>query len=103
MHLLATIFEKSKRNLNDVCCSQFSQETSKILDVIDKFRASEETRLAAISAGTYSPPESTINTEFEGHGVLIVAQDTVDSTPLCLGLGPSGYQVCFLSDSSMQL
>ena len=28
--------------------------------------------------------------EFEGHGVLIVAKDTVNGWPLCLGLGNTG-------------
>jgi hypothetical protein len=42
------------------------------------------------------------NVEFEGHGVLIVAKDTVsDSEPLCLALGESGNKAellpCFES------
>jgi hypothetical protein len=40
--------------------------------------------------------------DFEGHGVLIVAKDTVsDPDPLCLAIGPSGNKVellpCFES------
>lgn len=32
--------------------------------------------------------------EFEGHGVLVVAKDTLaDETPLCLGLGDTGNQL----------
>ena len=38
--------------------------------------------------------EITVLNEFEGHGVLIVAKETVNNTvPLCLGLGPSRNKV----------
>jgi hypothetical protein len=44
-----------------------------------------------------------VDTSFEGHGVLIVAKDTVNnSMPLCMGLGESGNYVklvpCFYDD-----
>jgi hypothetical protein len=43
------------------------------------------------------------NVEFEGHGALIVAKDTVhDEDPLCLGLGETGNAVrlvpCFYEE-----
>jgi hypothetical protein len=40
--------------------------------------------------GRIDESKPTVSTDFEGHGVLIVAKDTVkDHMPLCLGLGPS--------------
>ena len=37
-----------------------------------------------------------MNQTFVGHGVMIVAKETVnDKVPLCLGLGPSANQVIF--------
>ncbi len=64
--------------------------------MIDEHRALDEIRLRETAAGTYTEPESNVNTKFAGHGALFVAKETVGSTtPLCLGLGPSGYRVSF--------
>lgn len=61
-------------------------------DIIDNWRAK---RTRAIQSGAKVEDVArgkSIN--FEGHGVLIVANETAyDPMPLCLGLGPTGNQV----------
>jgi len=71
---------------------KFSDEDdSKIKEVIDMKRSADEDQIRDIAAGNYTPEPQVINTSFEGHGVLIVAEETAhDSIPLCLGLGSSG-------------
>lgn len=67
-----------------------------VKDVIDRWRAE---RAFAIERQGHSP-DSAFNMKkvnFEGHGVLIVAKDTIsDATPLCLTIGPSGNKVVLL-------
>lgn len=59
-----------------------------IKDYIDSLRYRQELELTG-KAKKRTPP-----TEFEGHGVLIVAKETVqDGIPLCLGIGPTGNKV----------
>jgi len=67
---------------------------SEVKDVIDKKRAKEELRLRAEERGETFEDLDHFDTSFEGHGVLIVANDTLyDDVPLCLGLGPSKNKV----------
>lgn len=65
---------------------------SQIKDVLDIRRAKEETLLRN---GTDSnEAQHGPDTSFEGHGVLIVASETMnETTPLCLGLGESQNKV----------
>ena len=57
-------------------------------------RSADEQHRRDIAFGNHSLEEEMINTSFEGHGVLLVAEDTAhDPTPLCLGLGPTGNKV----------
>ena len=63
-----------------------STQTSR--DYIDTLRHRQELEL------TGKTPKRTPPTEFEGHGVLIVAKETAqDGIPLCLGIGPEGNKV----------
>jgi hypothetical protein len=56
-----------------------------VKDIIDRWRDKRE--LITNIGGT----EKLNRLDFEGHGVLIVAKETVnDTVPLCLGLGNSG-------------
>lgn len=56
---------------------------------IDSLRHRQELELSG-----QAKAEITVFNEFEGHGVLIVAKETVNDTmPLCLGLGPSRNKV----------
>ena len=67
---------------------------SEVLDILDEFRDMDEMKRRDIVEGNYTAPVSAIDTTFQGHGVLLVAKDTVVSdSPLCLGLGSSGYKV----------
>ena len=60
-------------------------------------RSADEDQIRDIAAGNYTPEPQVINTSFEGHGVLIVAEETAhDSIPLCLGLGSSGNKVRYI-------
>lgn len=69
-------------------------DTLDILDILDEFRAVDEMKRRDVAAGNFTAPVSAIDTIFEGHGALLVAKDTVDSdSPLCLGLGRTGYKV----------
>ena len=73
---------------------QFSEAEPAILDLIDDFRTKEEIKLRDKAAGNYTEPIPTIQTEFEGHGTLIVAKETINSKePLCVGIGPKGHKV----------
>jgi hypothetical protein len=73
---------------------------TKVKDVIDNWRAKRE---RAILHDELDPEEAfrMKSMAFEGHGVLIVAKETVsDPVPLCLAIGSSGNQVkllpCFI-------
>ena len=63
--------------------------------VVDQWR---ENRLDSIRHGTDPLHANTMTTlPFEGHGVLIVAKNTVnDSVPLCLALGETGNAIQLL-------
>lgn len=82
--------------------SQFDDSVdSKVKDVIDEWR---KKRAHAIEFEGRDPGAAfeMKNVEFEGHGVLIVAKDTVsDPEPLCLALGDEGNKAellpCFQS------
>lgn len=67
---------------------------AKVKDVVDRWRERRDT-----------DPNYQRHTrvDFEGHGALIVAKDTVDDDdPLCLGLGETGNAIklvpCFYED-----
>jgi hypothetical protein len=66
---------------------------SKIKDVLDMKRNGtfeKEPETAESGEGE----QLGLNQTFAGHGILIVAKDTVtENTPLCLGLGPAANQV----------
>ena len=73
---------------------QFSDEVpSQIKDVLDEQRKEEEESL--LHAKTNKGPKANqFDPSFEGHGVLIVAKETLsDKNPLCMGLGPSKNKV----------
>jgi hypothetical protein len=64
-------------------------------------RSADENRLRDIAAGNHTPEPELIDTSFEGHGVLIVAEETAhDSIPLCLGLGSAGNKVRYINTLS---
>lgn len=70
----------------------------KIKDVIDRNRARDEEKFRLEEAGITSDPmqkgENNFDPSFEGHGVLIVAKETLhDKGPLCLGLGETRNKV----------
>ena len=74
---------------------------TKVKDIIDEWRVK---RAHAIEHEGRDPGAafSMNHINFEGHGVLIVAKDTVsDPEPLCLAIGPSGNKIellpCFES------
>lgn len=63
-------------------------------DILDKLREKEEEELRAIAEGGIIDNSIAANTTFEGHGVLLVAKDTIsDHSPLCLSLGKKGNYV----------
>ena len=73
---------------------KFSDDSGEVLDILDEFRALDEMKRRDLVAGNFTEPVSAIDTIFQGHGALLVAKDTVDSdSPLCLGLGLTGYKV----------
>jgi hypothetical protein len=79
---------------DDLFARKFSDNDTEILDIIDEFRAGNEMKVRDIAAGNYTEKVPTVDTRFEGHGTLITAKDTVDSSsPLCVGLGSTGYYV----------
>jgi hypothetical protein len=56
-----------------------------VKEIIDRWRAKREEHLRSGST------PRRVGVDFEGHGVLLVAKDTIaDDTPLCLGLGETG-------------
>ena len=63
-----------------------------VKDIVDNWRNERE---KAIQNGTRVEDVAKFkNIDFEGHGVMIVAKETVNaSMPLCLGLGQSGNEV----------
>jgi hypothetical protein len=68
----------------------------KVKDVIDTLRMKEEFELVALNVtkprGEADKPK--VDMSLEGHGTLIVAKETVNTSyPLCLGLGLTGNQV----------
>jgi hypothetical protein len=79
--------------LSPRCLSIFRQFVddidSEVKDIIDKRRAQQELELTG-----KVEPKRNFDTRFEGHGVLIVAKETVgDPMPLCMGLGERGNEV----------
>jgi hypothetical protein len=76
---------------------------SKIKDVLDmKRNGTFEKDSETAESGEDAPLG--LNQTFAGHGVLIVAKDTVtDNTPLCLGLGPAANQVGWFVALSIKL
>ena len=70
-------------------------ENAKVKDIIDAWRARRDLAAQQIAAnGSESGSDQALHhmhVDFAGHGVLIVAKETVnDAVPLCLGLGPTG-------------
>jgi hypothetical protein len=68
----------------------------RVKDIVDRWRLRRE------ADPTYQS-RSLRNVNFEGHGVMIVAKDTIDEEdPLCLGLGETGNALklvpCFYDD-----
>lgn len=53
-------------------------------DIVDAWRSKRE---ADEHADASKEPHGV---DFEGHGVLIVAKDTINDWPMCLGLGETG-------------
>jgi hypothetical protein len=79
-----------------VCCQFDDSIDTEVKDVIDKWRA---TRSRAIVEDGVDPDAAfqMKKLEFEGHGVLIVARDTInDKMPLCLAIGETGNKVKLL-------
>lgn len=73
---------------------QFDPDNEEILRRIENSRDADEKRWKNTNNGNAIPSVSSIDTNFEGHGTLIVAKETVNSTePLCMGLGNSGNKV----------
>jgi hypothetical protein len=65
-----------------------------VKNAVDIIRAREERALRGEKEATEAISRETVNVSFSGHGVLIVAQETVnDEVPLCLGLGDAKNQV----------
>ena len=57
-------------------------------------RIKEEEYLKKIKRGEALEEDDVVDLSFEGHGVLIVAQETVDDEiPLCMGLGNAKNKV----------
>ena len=87
----------------DLFARKFDTHETRVKDAIDVFRKIEESELTSpnftnISQHTKEKAED--NMRLEGHGVLIVATDTINtSQPLCLGLGlthnPTRLVPCF--------
>jgi len=74
---------------NDLFARKFSDEVDlEVKNVIDEMRTKDVCQ-------RFDP-------SFEGHGVLIVARETIGEVPLCLGLGPSKNKVrltpCFYDE-----
>jgi hypothetical protein len=64
-------------------------------DVVDNWRSRRTEAAKSLNATTNSSigAHTGVDMSFEGHGVLIVAKETVgDDVPLCLGIGESGNQ-----------
>jgi hypothetical protein len=67
--------------------SQFDNNPSgdRVKDIVDQWRDRRELIARVGGSGKHN------RLDFEGHGVLIVAKETVnDKMPLCLGLGATG-------------
>jgi hypothetical protein len=80
--------------LSPLRVSQFNdQEDTKVKDVIDQWRAE---RARAIAEEGVDPLNASRMKymDFEGHGVLFVAKETVkDNVPLCLAIGDTGNKI----------
>ena len=89
----------------DLFARKFDDKVDRtIKDVIDATRAREGRYILDHADGPFDVPKppSKVDTSFEGHGVLIVARETVAAgggggegaeEPLCLGLGPARNRV----------
>jgi hypothetical protein len=66
---------------------KFSDEDVSTKDYLDEKRLVDETYYRDRDAGKEVKPIHLVDTSFEGHGVMIVAKETVQSgNPLCLGM-----------------
>jgi hypothetical protein len=77
-----------------------ADENVRAKDIVDQWRARREDNLRR---GIPDSEDRGVQLDFAGHGVLIVAKETVqDPVPLCLGLGETGNKVrlvpCFYED-----
>jgi len=69
---------------------------TKVKDVMDTLRMKEEFELVSLNATKprLEGDKPKVDMSLEGHGALIVAKETVNTSyPLCLGLGKGGNQV----------
>eukprot|EP00522_Entomoneis_paludosa_P012151 CAMPEP_0172447026 /NCGR_PEP_ID=MMETSP1065-20121228/6420_1 /TAXON_ID=265537 /ORGANISM="Amphiprora paludosa, Strain CCMP125" /LENGTH=766 /DNA_ID=CAMNT_0013198225 /DNA_START=86 /DNA_END=2386 /DNA_ORIENTATION=+ len=92
MHL--TLQDAPMLELSDnLFARKFTEETLK--DVVDDWRIERELDIQEFSKDpSKRRPRTRGDLEFEGHGVLIVAKQTVqDPAPLCLGLGETGNDI----------
>lgn len=66
-------------------------DSIKVKDIIDDWRSRREKDAKNGSTHIFDRSEHRVHVKFAGHGVLIVAKESVNETvPLCLGLGPTG-------------
>ncbi|GKY92373.1 hypothetical protein MPSEU_000208200 [Mayamaea pseudoterrestris] len=64
-------------------------DNAKVKDIIDEWRSRHDQ--AATKTANFDRSLHQVHVNFAGHGVLIVAKETVnDAVPLCLGLGSTG-------------
>lgn len=80
----------------DLFARKFDENVdSKIKDVIDTLRMKEEFELVSLNITEPRPDShSRVNLRLDGHGTLLVAKATVNSSmPLCLGLGETQNKV----------
>jgi hypothetical protein len=65
-----------------------------VKNIVDSWRDKRTERLRASNLTEANATYSGVDMSLEGHGVLIVAKETVnDDVPLCLGLGESGNKL----------
>ena len=73
----------------DLFARKFDPDDDEVKDVLDAKRARED----AVFKGRLEAKRS-VDVQFEGNGVLIVAKDTIkDKVPLCMGLGDTQNKV----------
>lgn len=81
----------------DLFARKFLDEVdTKVKDVLDTLRMKEEFELVALNATKPigSPRRDKVDMSLEGHGTLIVAKETVNTSyPLCLGLGETTNKI----------